>query len=88
MEQLAIHFPHVPLTEQGTEERPGRVEVVKGKIPPINSIVVRRKLLWTPSETDEFYRVRAVQHEMISVLGMSTLMPVVYQTRYGPDRVH
>ena len=70
MEKLAIHFP--------TDEEPGRVEVVVGKIPPKNSIVVRRKLLWTPSETDEFYRVRAVQYEMINVLGMATLMPVVY----------
>ena len=80
MDKLAIHFPTrpAPADQEAAPEQPGRVEIVVGKIPPKNSIVVRRALLWKPSESDEFYRVRAIQHEMIVVLGISTLMPVVY----------
>ena len=80
MEKLAIHFPTRPsqADQKAAPEQPGRVEIVLGTVPPKNSIVVRRALLWEPSESDEFYRVRAIQHEMIYVLGIQTLMPVVY----------
>ena len=80
MEKLAIHFPTRPAQadHEIAPEPPGRVEIVLGTVPPKNSIVVRRALLWEPSESDEFFRVRAIQYEVIIVLGIQTLMPVVY----------